>query len=192
MVILRDRRQIGRQQQRHKQIDKRQHPDHARHFAQLMNDAIAQHGNHNNDRAEQQHTGHVRDRQQPCHRLTGQHGTAGRKADIHHAHQYQRHHGAKHAKLRPADDHLRQPQARPLQRMQRHHRRAEHLPHQQPNQRPDNIASQHHRQRTGDDGGNLQITAKPQRKLAKGMSMAFMIGNIIDRPRFRYPLLAMG
>ena len=149
-----------------------------------MDHFIPEDRNNDNNRTEDQHPGYVTDIQQPGHRLSGQHGAAGRKADIHDADQHQRHHRAIYAKLGAAEDHLGQSEPRPLQRMQGHHRRTQHLAQQKPDQRPHYIPAQHNGQRAGYYRRYLQVTAEPQGELAKRVPMPFVFGNVINRPRF--------
>ncbi len=109
----------------------------------------------------------VLDVQQLRYRLPGQQRTTGRETDVHQAHQHQRDHRAIDTELHATGDHLRQAELRPLRGMQRHHPAAEQLPEQQADQRPVHIAAEHHRQRAGDDGRDLQVGTQPQGELTE-------------------------
>ncbi|MNL50461.1 hypothetical protein D3C87_1734800 [compost metagenome] len=75
---------------------------------------------------------------------------------------------------------MRQAQLWPLRRMQRHHHTTQHLPDEQPDQGPEHVAAQHHRQRARDDGGDLKVGAHPQRELAVELAVPFGRRNVVD------------
>lgn len=149
-----------------------------------MDKTVTQRRYHHDNHGKQHHAAAVTYAGKMRQRLPGQHGATGGKAHVHHADQQQRDHRAINAKLGAAGNHLRQPKAWPLHRMQRHHCGPNYLSCQQPHQRPDDIAGQDYGKRAGDYRGNLQITAEPQGELAEHPAMALGVGNIINTAGF--------
>ena len=113
--------------------------------------------------------------------LSGEHRAARGKTDVHHADEHERNDRAVQAELHAAGDHLRQAELRTLRAVQRHHRAADDLADEQPDQRPEHVAAEHDRKRADDDRRDLQIRAEPQGELAEQTAVALGVGNIVDR-----------
>jgi hypothetical protein len=165
-------------------IDERGNPDHARHPAEQVDESITKQCHDDNEATEDRDAEAVVDAEQFADSLSGQHRATGRKAYIHQADRDERNDRAINAELHSGGNHLRQAQLRPLGTVERHHRAAGQLAREQRNERPEHIATQDDGQGAGDNGGNLQIRAEPQGKLACQSAVALGIGHIVDRADF--------
>ncbi len=184
MLVGQQRTDVIACQQLVEQIDEGNHPQHTGDPANAVNHPVAEDGQYDDKTGKGDNADPVLNLQQLGNRLPGQQRAAGRKPDVHQAHQHQRHHRAIHPELHTAGNHLRQTQLRPLGTVQRHHRAAQHLPDKQADQRPEHIAAQHYGQRARHDCRDLQVGAQPQRELAKEPTMTFGFGDVVDRTFF--------
>ncbi|MNN00900.1 hypothetical protein D3C81_1135040 [compost metagenome] len=184
MAVIQQRADVVDRQQAHEQVGEGQDAQHAGSLAEHMDDPVAAHRENHDHRGEDQDAGGVADMRQLADGLAGEHRPRRVETDVHDAYQHQRDHRAEHAELHATGDHLRQAELRSLGAVQRHHRAAEDLPDQQADQRPEHIAAKHHGQRTGDDGGDLQVGTEPQGELAEQAAMPLSFGDVIDRTGF--------
>src|SRR5579863_9541356 len=162
-------------------VGKGDHADDARDSPEPMNDPIAEYRHDHDEAGEDDDPDGVIDIEQPPDCLPREHAAAGGKADVHEAHRDDRYDRAVDAELHAAGDHLREPKLRPLRRMQRHHRAADQLTEKERDQGPEHVAAEHHGERSGDDGGDLQIGRQPQRELARQATVPLGLRNEVDR-----------
>ena len=183
-MIGEERAEVGALQQPDAEVDERQRADQAGDLAEGVDQAVADGRGDGGDRGEEDDPRCLAEMGQLADRLPGQHAAAGEEPDVHHDDQGQRDHRAAHPELGPRGDHLRQAQPRPLGGVQRHHRTAQEVAEQQPDQRPEGVRPEDDGQRAGDDGGDLEVGAQPERELADRAAVPFVVGDDVDGALF--------
>jgi hypothetical protein len=113
--------------------------------------------------------------------LAREHGAGRGEAEVHQHDQHERQAGAVHAELGTARDHLRNPHARALRGVQRHHDATADVADQQADDRPQRVVAEHDGQRTIDDRSDLQVGAEPERELIERRPVPLRVGDVLDR-----------
>ncbi|MCY1441628.1 hypothetical protein D9M71_579490 [compost metagenome] len=134
MTVVEQQADVVEGHQPGEQVGEGDDAQHAGHPPDQVNHPIAEDRQERDARRENQDAGAVADTDQLRNRLPRQHRAGGAETEVHQAHQDNRDRRAIHPELHAAGDHLRQPELRPLRRVQRHHGAAEHLPDQQADQ----------------------------------------------------------
>ncbi len=147
----------------------------------LVDQLVAEDRQHRADRRDQ--CGGHRGADAPPGRQCGaaEHGAGREEAHIHDHDQDQRDDRTVEAELRPALDHLRDAQLRPLGRVQRHEHRADQVAERDGRDRPGQRQAQDHPERAGDHRGDLHVRREPDREQTRRTAVALVLGYLVDR-----------
>jgi hypothetical protein len=91
------------------------------------------------------------------------------------------------AELGPALDHLRQAELRALCRVERHEQGTDHIAHHDCDKRPHQPQAEHHAERAGNHGQNLDVFAEPDREQVPRLATPLakrdvVVAALLDRP----------